>query len=228
MGVHDGHRDRLKKSFIDHGLDSMNDITALELLLFYAVPRRDTNELAHRLINHFGNLSAVFQASVQELQEVSGVGENTAVLITLLPQMMKKSAVSETHEMKQISNSKDAAAFLIPRFMNEKDEILLMLCMDSKRAVICCCEVGRGVVNGIDVNVRFVVEKAMKVRASSVIIAHNHPSGMALPSREDDLFTKRLYKSLALVGIQLEDHLIVANKEYVSVADSGMMQLYRF
>ena len=228
MGVHDGHRERLKNSYTEHGLESMNDITALELLLFYAVPRRDTNELAHRLIDHFGTLSGVFQASLQELQEVKGVGESAAILLTLIPQMMKKSAISETHEMKQIFNSKDAASYMIPRFMNESDEVLLMLCMDSKRAVICCCEVGRGVVNGIDVNVRFVVEKAMKVRASSVIIAHNHPSGSALPSREDDMFTKRLYNSLALVGIVLEDHLIIVNNDYVSVADSGLMQLYRF
>lgn len=228
MGVHDGHRERLKMSFLEHGLDKMNDINALELLLFYAIPRRDTNELAHRLLDTFGDLGSVFEASVQELQAVPGVGAHAALLITLIPQMMKKSAVSKTKEIRQIMNSRDAGDYLVPRFLNERDEVLLALFLDSKRAIITCLEMGRGVVNGLEVNARRIVETALKVKASSVIIAHNHPSGFALPSREDDAFTKLLYQSLEVVGIRLEDHVIVSGEEYVSIADTGMMHLYRY
>lgn len=228
MGVHDGHRDRLKESFLEHGLDSMNDINALELLLFFAIPRRDTNELAHRLLEHFGDLAAVFEASEQELCEVEGIGRNTAALLLLVPQVFKKAQVSRAKEQTIIRNSRDAGAYLKPRFLLERDEVLLMLCLDSKRAVISCCEMGRGVVNALEANVRRMVEYALKVKASSVIIAHNHPNGFATPSREDDTFTKALYLALRAVGIPLEDHILVADGTCISFADSGLLQLYRY
>ena len=228
MGIHDGHRERLRQSFLEHGLSSMNDINALELLLFYAVPRRDTNELAHLLLQHFGSLDGVFSASAEELCEVEGIGAYAASLLTLVPEIMKKSRLSKSREIRQIRSSDDAGEYLLPYFMNERDEVVYLLCLDSKRAVICCAEMGRGVVNSVDTSVRRIVEKALKVKACSVIIAHNHPDGLALPSREDDLFTKCLYNALETVGIRLEDHIIVADEDYISVADTGMMALYKY
>lgn len=228
MGMHDGHRERLKETYLENGLDRMNDIQALELLLFYAVARRDTNELAHALLARFGSLDAVFHASVEELREVPGVGSHTAILLTMIPQIMKKSAVSKTGEIHQITSSHDAGRYLVPRFMEEQDEVVLMLCLDNKRSILCCCEMGRGVVNTVNINIRRAVEKALRVKASSVILAHNHPGGLAIPSREDDLVTKNLYNALEIVGIHLEDHIIVADGDYVSMADTGIMQHYRF
>ncbi len=228
MNIHEGHRERLKSGFSQHGLESFDDLNALELLLFYAIPRNDTNPVAHRLMERFGSLAAVFDASERELMEVDGVGRSTAILIRLLPQILKKSVVSQTEEIKQIRNSADAGRFLSPRFIGEKDEAVYVLFLDSKKCVIRCCEMGRGVVNGADVSVRRIVEAALKDKVSSVIVAHNHPDGIALPSKEDDYFTKRLYSSLNLIGIRLEDHLIFAGDEYVSLADSGLMQLYKF
>ena len=226
MGVHDGHRDRLRKSFIEYGLESFSDINALELLLFYAVPRRDTNETAHELLNRFGSLSAVFNASQQELCQVPGVGENTAALIKLVPQILKKARVSEVSEMTAIRNSDDAGRYLMPRFLDEKDELVLMLCLDSRRRVIRCVELGRGVVNSVEVNIRRLVETALKCKADSVIIAHNHPEGIALPSNEDKSVTGQIYRSLDLVGVTLADHIIVAGEDYVSFADSGLFRYY--
>ena len=228
MGVHDGHRERLRQNFLEHGLSSMNDINALELLLFYAVPRRDTNELAHLLLQHFGSLDGVFSASAEELCEVEGIGAYAASLLTLVPEIMKKSRLSKSREIRQIRSSDDAGEYLLPYFMNERDEVVYLLCLDSKRAVICCAEMGRGVVNSVDTSVRRIVEKALKVKACSVIVAHNHPDGLALPSREDDLFTKCLYNALETVGIRLEDHIIVADEDYISIADTGMMALYKY
>lgn len=228
MGIHDGHRERLRQSFLEHGLSGMNDINALELLLFYAVPRRDTNELAHLLLQHFGSLDGVFSASAEELCEVEGIGAYAASLLTLVPEIMKKSRLSKSREIRQIRSSDDAGEYLLPYFMNERDEVVYLLCLDSKRAVICCAEMGRGVVNAVDASVRRIVEKALKVKACSVIVAHNHPDGLALPSREDDLFTKCLYNALETVGIRLEDHIIVADEDYISIADTGMMALYKY
>ena len=227
MGVHDGHRDRLRQSYLEHGLMSMNDINALELLLFYAIPRRDTNEIAHRLLDRFGSLDGVFSASAEELQEVEGIGENAAALLTLIPEIMKKSRVSKAREIRQIRSSDDAGAYLLPYFLNERDEVVYLLCLDSKRCVICCAEMGRGVVNSVDTGIRRIVEKALMVRASSVILAHNHPDGIALPSREDEVFTRALYNALETVGIRLEDHIITAEDDYTSMADTGLLYARR-
>jgi DNA repair protein RadC len=218
----------MKESFLAHGLEPMSDIGALELLLYYAIPRRNTNELAHALLDTFGSLDGVFHASKEELMTVPGIGDHAATLLTLVPQIVKKSAVSKTREIIQIRSSSEAGAYLLPRFQHEQDELLLMLCLDARRSVICCCEMAHGVVNSVEASTRRIVEKALKVKASAVIIAHNHPSGFAIPSREDDAFTKSLYDSLELVGVRFLDHIIVAGDDYVSLADTGILSLYRY
>lgn len=223
MGVHDGHRDRLRQSYLEHGLQSMNDINALELLLFYAIPRRDTNETAHRLLDRFGSLDGVFSAPLDELKEVEGIGENAAALLTLIPEIVKKSRVSKAREIRQIRSSDDAGAYLLPYFLNEREEVVYLLCLDAKRCVICCSEMGRGVVNSVNTGIRRIVEGALKARACSVILAHNHPDGIALPSREDELFTRALFNALETVSIRLEDHIIVAEDDYTSMADTGLL-----
>ena len=223
MSVHDGHRERMKSSFKKNGLDSMNDVNALELLLFYSIPRRDTNVIAHALLDHFGSLSRVFSASIQELCAVEGVGENTAVLISMIPQLVRKSMVSDAEKITVIKNSKDAGKYLAPRFAFEQDEVALLVCLDSQKRVIGCFELGRGVVNKVSVDVRKVVELALRYKASSVILSHNHPDSFALPSLADTAMTEQIYRSLRLVGITLADHIIVSGEDYVSYLDSGML-----
>lgn len=227
MGVHDGHRARLKGRFLEHGLDTFNELNALELLLFYAIPRRDTNELAHALLDRFGSLSGVFDASFHELLEVPGVGENAASLIVLIPQLMRKSEISKTESVTAIKNSRDAGKYLVPRFLNMKEEHIMLLCLDSRKRVISCTELNSGVVNAVDTNVRKIVETALRCRASSAILAHNHPQGLALPSREDDGMTQKVHSSLRLVGIELVDHIIVAGNDFVSYSDSGFFNMIR-
>lgn len=228
MGIHDGHRSRMRERFTEHGLASFNDINALELLLFYSIPRKDTNEIAHRLLDHFGSLHEVFSASVEELMDVPGISYNSAVLISLMPQLLKKSEISKTKEIKIINNSSDAAEYLIPRFMHEQDEVLLMLCLDNKRSIICCKEVARGTVDSVDASGRRIAEIALKQKAAAVIISHNHPNGIAAPSREDDMVTSSIYKALYAVGIELEDHVIVSEENYFSFAREGFMGMMRY
>ena len=228
MSVHDGHRERLKEQFVENGIAGFSDYSALELLLFYAIPRRNTNELAHALLDHFDTLDRVLSATVNELEEVPGIGRNTAILITFIPQILKKAQISKSKEMKQIITSKDAGNYLMPYYMFEENEVLVVLFLDTQRRVICCKEMSRGTVSSVEANVRRIVETALKYRASFVIISHNHPDGIAIPSREDDYVTKEVYSSLKLVNIELVDHIIVADGEFVSVADSGVFGLYKF
>ena len=215
----------MKVRYRDHGLDNFNDVNVLELLLFYAIPRKDTNELAHALLDHFGSLDRIFEASVPELEEVPGIGENTALLITLVPQITRRYLMAKGNCICSITSSAEAGKYLVPRLMFEKEEKLLLLCLDAKKSVISCVSLGSGVINAVDVNVRKVVENAVRNRASSVLLAHNHPSGVALPSREDERITREIASALKLVGIPLDDHIIVAGDDFVSFADSGLIWL---
>lgn len=228
MGIHDGHRERLRDSFRENGLSGFDAIRSLELLLQYAIPRKDTNPIAHALLDRFGSLQAVFDATERELCEVEGIGPHSAVLIRLIPQIMRKSAVDHAAELRYILSTADARDVLMPRFLYEQDELALLLCLDSQRRVIKCVELARGVVNSVNVDVRRILETALKLRASSVILAHNHPDGTARNSREDDLVTRQVYQALRTVGIQLTDHLIFSRDGVLSYNDSGALKICEY
>ena len=223
MGIHDGHRERLRERYKENGLKGFNDINALELLLFYALPRKDTNPLAHELLNWFGSLQAVFSASVEELKDVPGISDSSAILIKLVPDICKLARITETSRGKGITDSSLASGFLIPRFMFEESEKVIMLSLDSAKKVKACTDISSGVVNSVDLNIRLIVETALKNKASSVILAHNHPDGDTSPSREDRETTTRIRDSLKLVDIPLVDHIIVSGNDYFSFCDAGYL-----
>ncbi len=209
MGTHDGHRARMKARFVRCGLDNFDDHSVLELLLFYAVPRRDVNELAHALLDHFGTLDAVFEASFEDMMQVPGAGENVATLLTLVPQVSRRYQLAKRRQQKLLRSSEEAGRYLVPLYLYERAEVVYLLCLDAKGGLISCREVGRGVVNAAEVSVRTIVETALSQKAVSVILSHNHVDAYALPSREDELTTKRVRDALLLVGITLADHIIV-------------------
>ena len=225
MGIHDGHRSRMKEQFIENGLVGFSDVNVLEMLLFFAIPRKDTNELAHELINKFGSLYNVFLASFRELLEVPGMTRTAAVLITFVPRLTQRIEISNTKSDTIIKSVDDAAKFLIPRFKNEHEEIFYVICLDARRNVICCSEMARGTARSVNVDIRKLVEEVLRNRAISVIIAHNHPNGRPINSAEDDHVTKQVYSSLKTLQIPLEDHLIIVDERYFSYAKSGRFEL---
>lgn len=220
-GTHKGHRERLKKRFVEQGLDNFTDIQALELLLFYAIPQRDTNPLAHALLEHFGSLSQVLEASVEELKKVPGISDHAATLITLVVELGRFYQVDAAQRMERLTTLDACGEYMVPYFFGRSRETVFLLCLDAKCKVLCCKEIGEGSVNSASVSVRKVVETALSANATTVVLAHNHPSGVALPSGEDMETTKRVAVALNAVEIQLADHIVVAEGDYVSMAQSG-------
>ena len=221
MSAHDGHRERLKKRFLEEGLDSFQPHEVLELFLFYCLPRVNTNELGHELITRFGGLQQVLQAPAEELRTVPGIGDNAATFLTLIGQLQR---YYDKHSQKDIilNSINDCGAFLEKRFRGRRNETVLMLCLDAKCRLICCREVGEGSVNSAAVPIRRVVQTALGVNATSVVLAHNHPSGLATPSGEDIQTTRRVALALDAVEIILVDHIIVADNDFVSLRQSGL------
>ena len=221
MGIHDGHREKMRQRFLKSGLDAFADHEALELLLYYAIPRRDTNPIAHALMERYGSLSAVLTAPVEDLEKVEGIGESAAVLLKLAPQLYRKARLSDAEQETVLNSVSRVGAYLLDRFTGEKNEVLYQLCLDRKGKLLACKKLGEGGVASADLDIRRLVENALLTGASSVILAHNHPSGVALPSEEDYIATSRAKESLAVVGVVLTDHIIVADGDFVSMSDSG-------
>lgn len=224
MSIHDGHRQRLKARFQEEGLDSFTEVQVLELLLFYAIPRKDTNPLAHELLKYFGSLSQVMDASVEELCKVKGISENTATLLKLVTEAGRYYQVSRNSNNDILTTLDACAAYMVPHFFGRRVETVFLLCLDAKSKVLCCKEVGEGGINSASISVRKIVETALGAGATSVVLAHNHPSGVAIPSTEDIQTTRRLFQALQTVDILLVDHIVVADGDYVSMAQSN----YRF
>ncbi|MBP3684536.1 MAG: DNA repair protein RadC [Oscillospiraceae bacterium] len=218
--VHKGHRERLKQRFLDEGLDNFTDIQVLELLLFYAIPQKDTNPIAHALLDRFGSLSQVLEASVEELKKVDGIKDNAATLLALVTQLCRYYQVDCAQRIEILDSLEACGNYLVPRFFGRTRETVFLLCLDARCKVICCKELGEGSVNVASISIRKVVETALGANASSVVLAHNHPSGVAVPSEEDLLTTKRLYAALQAVEIVLADHIVVAEGDYVSMAQT--------
>jgi DNA repair protein RadC len=224
MNVHKGHRSRMKRRFLEHGLESFEDHHVLEILLFYALPRVDVNPLAHNLIKRFGSLAAVFDAPLDELEMVEGIGRNAATLIKLIPQVARRYMISRASFGDILDSSEKAGRYLLPRFFGERDEVVYLVCLDAKCKVLNCRLMFRGSVNSANVSIRKIVETALSFNATSVILAHNHTSGIALPSREDQITTRKIEAALKAVDIALTDHIIVADEDFVSLADSGFFR----
>lgn len=220
MSIHNGHRQRVKEKFLDKGLDGMHPHEVLEFLLFFSVPRGDTNPIAHNLIKRFGNIAGVFDAQFEELMKIEGIGVNSAMLIKAVPQFMREYAQS-TCELKIINSSKSAGEYFLPKFIGRTEETFFAVLLDNKSHILKDVLISTGSVNQVNVNIRRMVELSLKHQAAVVILAHNHPNGRAKPSMADISTTNKIKSALALVGITLSDHIIVANEDYISLADEG-------
>lgn len=223
MGAHDGHRDRKRRQFLDHGLAAFADHEVLELLLFYAIPRQDTNPIAHELMDRFGSLDKVLKAPAEELKKVPGVGESAALLLNLVPQVYRRARISAAKSETVLDTPERIGAFFVEQFVAQKEEVMYQLCLDAKGRMLCCRQVSQGDAASVGLNLRKIVENALLCNAVQVALAHNHPSGVALPSYEDQVATMQIRDALDVVHIRLLDHIIVADDDFVSMHQAGMI-----
>lgn len=220
MSVHQGHRARVKERFSKEGLDGFKEHQVLELLLFYAIPQRDTNVIAHNLLNRFGSLAQVIDAPVKELCKVEGMGDNAAIFISLIKQLERYYNMNRTQQTRVLSTLEECGEYLVPFFGGQTNEVVYLLCLDAKCKVISCRSIDEGGVNSTGISVRKVVDVALTENATSVILAHNHTSGVAVPSNEDVQATYQIAKALQFVDVVLLDHVIVADGDFVSMVHS--------
>lgn len=218
--IHTGHRQRLKAEFLAGGLEGWPDHRVLELVLCFAIPQGDVNGLAHELINRFGSLAGVLDASMEELRRVKGVGEHTALLLRILPAVLGRYSGSRARVGRIVNCPEEACAILKDHFFGKRNEAVYILCLDGKRQVLGVRKVAEGSIDMAEVNARRIAEEAMGLRAAKIYVAHNHVSNLALPSQADWMVTRTLRAALAPIGIEVVDHLIFTDGDMVSLGES--------
>lgn len=221
--MHEGHRNRLKMRVLKEGLDSFESHQVLELLLFYSIPRKDTNELAHELLNKYGSLSGVFDADPKELSNTPGVGESTAFLLSLIPQLARRYSNDKWGDKPEISSSTKAGQYAVTLFSGRIYEAFYIICLDAQNRVNYSELVHEGTINEAPVYPRLLVQAALRHKANSVILAHNHPGGSLNPSRADIEATNTIRTALEAISIKVIDHIIVCGEKYYSFAENGRL-----
>jgi len=220
-----GHHKRLRERFIKSGLDGFHDYEVLELFLTFVFPNRDTKPIAKDLLTKFKTLAGVFSAEKEELQEIKWVGERTTVYLKLLNDtlgfMYEEQALKEKT---QFTQTVQLFEYFKATIGNKKNEVMRVLYLDSQNRLIHAENLSEGTVAEAVAFPRKIVEGALRYHAISVIIAHNHPAGVAEPSDNDDKITKQIKNALQTVGISLQDHLVIAGNEYFSYRQTGYLE----
>lgn len=218
--IHTGHRARVKQEFLARGIEGWPDHRVLELLLYYAIPQGDVNPLAHELMDRFGTLDRVLDALPGELMKVPGLGEHSAALLKLVPAVTGRYLEGRTAPGSIIHTTEEASHVLAPYFYGVRNEMAYILCLDGKEKLVGVKRLSEGNLRSSDVAIRRAAEECMALQASFCYLAHNHVSGIALPSPEDMNATNVVRAALAPLGVRLVDHLVFVDGDYVSSEES--------
>ena len=218
--IHTGHRKRVKTEFQVRGVAGWPDHRILELLLFYAIPQGDVNPLAHELVDRFGSLDRVLDALPEELMKVKGMGEHSITLLKLIPAVMGRYLEERTGPGQIIHTVEEAGNVLAPYFSGSRNEMVYVLCLDAKERLLGAKKLSEGNLSNSDVTIRRAAEECMALQASFCYLAHNHVSGIALPSPEDVNTTDVVRAALAPLGVRLVDHLVFVDGDMVSIRQS--------
>lgn len=221
--IHSGHRERLREKIELSGLDNIAPHEVLEYLLFMCIPRKDTNPLAHELIDKFGSLSGVFEAEVHELEKVKGISHTTALFLNTIPSVTRYYLKDRWKERPVLSDSVILGQYLCDLFAGEKNEAFYVLSFDNSNRLIKSDLMYRGVINETLIQPRRVVEKVLQNNAASVVFSHNHPGGNLSASPADRQMTKMLVDVLTPLSVRVADHIIVSGDRYASMKSKGQV-----
>ena len=221
--LHEGHRQRVKTRYLTEGLDAFEDHQVLEMLLFYCIPMKDTNELAHKMIREFGSLAGVFEADPKEVCKRCGVSENTAIMVSLVPSLARRYFKGKWGDKPTLDTSSKAGKYAVALFAGRTYEAFFLICLDAQNRVIHADLVHEGTIDEAPVYPRMIVEAALRHKANSVILAHNHPGGGLQPSKADIEVTQKVTVALESISISIMDHIIVAGDKYISFAEKGLL-----
>lgn len=219
--LHRGHRQRVKKQFSENGFKGMEPHEVLEMLLFFGIPHKNTNDIAHRLIAHYKNLPAVFAADRQELADFKDMTENAAYLIKMILPLYKFYSEELFKQKPVFEKPEDVVAFLRNLYVDKTHtECIYILCFDSKDSLITYRMLSEGDINSSVVDYRKLAAIVLETKASSIIISHNHPHGIPLPSKDDIDVTKALVPFMETLKVKVKDHVILTDDSHFSMANS--------
>ncbi len=217
MNEHKDHRKRLKSDYFTNGLDSFEDHKALELLLFYSIPRIDTNVIAHRLIARFGSYRGVLTASYDELLEVDGIGEESALFLRLFADSCRRFELSDRRYTERFMTVDKVGTLLRTLYSGKTREEIYVLMFNGRMEMIGMESIAIGSFSSASVSAGTLVELALKNRAAGIVLAHNHPSGVCLPSGDDITLTSQLEHLCSQMGVSLLEHFIIADDDYFAI-----------
>lgn len=209
--MHEQHRSRVRTRYRMDGFDSFATHEVLEALLFTSIPRGDTNELAHRLMERFGSVRRIVEASADELMTVDGIGEKTAFLLKLVPEFARRYAADTLTPMPSYRTLSAVSEYLCRKFIGCANERVYVMLLNNKLGLIDCCKVSEGSVNSSLVPIRSIADLVLHKKASVVVLAHNHPNGLAIPSDDDIKITTDLNQILVTMGVTFLEHLVIAD-----------------
>lgn len=222
--MHEGHRQRMRNRYLQGGLQSFSPHEIIELILYYSDPRGDTNKTAHNLIDKFGSVANVFDANIDDLIQIEGVGQQTAVLIKLIPDLFNYYHKSKWEEHPVLSTPDSAGIYAVDMVGEATTEGLYIISLDCARRVISFSKTAEGTVSDVMIHTRLILEAAVRLRAESVILVHNHPTGRIYPSESDRELTYSLSKAFDAINITLLDHIIVGGNGYYSFISEGILK----
>ena len=225
---HAGHRQRMRARVKNYGLDSLEEHEALEYLLYLTNAQKDTNEIAHDLIERFGDFAGVLEASEEELCTVKDVGPATARMLHLLPQVSRYYGRSRTSAARCIKTTEQMGSYLMAKFAWSDYERAMLVSLDSRKRVRAAVWLREGTSDRVSLDIKNVVAAAIKGGTDAVVLCHNHPNGVALPSLEDMEATGSIARALGLVNVHLLDHFILTDTEYFSMRDANRLPIYDF